>query len=104
MPYGRNFYTKAYDMAKATMCANSQSDHVLPHWKYVLICCAQCPSINITDQETDDKYPKISPSISFHIYHLIARCTKHVRLTLTDKKSCHKCQQDTASGKSANIF
>ena len=81
------------------MCAYSQSDHVLPHCKCVMRCCAKCPSINIPDQKTDDQYPDTRDSIRFHIYRIIARCTKHFRLSLTDKKSCRKCQQDTASGK-----
>ena len=104
MPHGRHIYTKAYDMAKAKICAYSQLDHALPHWKCLLRCCSKCPSINLSDQETDDHYPNTSPSISFHIYHLIARCTKHGRLSLTDNKSCHNCQQDTASGKSTKIY
>ena len=104
MPHGRHIHAKAYNMAKATMCAYSQSDHALPHWKCVLRCCAKCPSINIPDQETDDKHPNPSPSIRFHIYHLIARCTKHGRLPLTDKKICRKCQQDSASGQSTKIY
>ena len=74
MPHGRHIYAKSYDMAKETMWANSQSDHALSHWKCVLRCCAQCPSINIPDQETYDNHPNPSPSIRFHIYHLIARC------------------------------
>ena len=90
MPHRRHIYAKSYEMAKATMCANSQSDHALPHWKCVLICCSQCTSINITDQETDDRHPNPSPSISFHIYHLIVRFTKHGRLQLSDKKSCQE--------------
>ena len=73
MPHGRRIYAITYDMAKETMCAYSQSDHVLPHWKYVWRCCAQFPRINIPDQETDDNNPKPSPSTRFHIYHLIAR-------------------------------
>ena len=75
MSHGRHVYAKAYAMAKATMCAYSQSDHSLPHWKCVLQWCAKCPGINLPDQETDDNYPDNSPSIRFHIYHLIARCT-----------------------------
>ena len=86
------------------MCAYSQSDHALPHWKCVFKFCEKCPSINLPDQETDDKYPDISPSISFHIYHLIERCTKHDRLPLTDKKICHKFQKDTASEQSTKIY
>ena len=104
MPHGRHIYSKAYDMAKTTMCAYSQSDHVSPHCKCVLRCCAQCPIINITDQETDHNHPNPSLSIRFHIYHMIAQCTKHVRLPLTDKKICCKCQQDTASVKSTKIY
>ena len=104
MAHGRHIYAKAYDMAKATMCAYSQSDHELPNQKYVLGCCAKCPGINLPDQETDDKYPDTSTSISFHIYHLIARCKINGRLPLTDKKICCKCQHDTASGKSTKIY
>ena len=97
MPHVRHIYAKAYYMAKATMCAYSQSDHALPHWKFVLRCCAQFPSINIPDQETDDKHPNPSPSIIFQIYHMIAHCTTHGRLPLNYNKNCCKCQQDTAS-------
>ena len=70
-----------------------QSDHALPHWKCVLRCYAKCPSINLPDQETDDKYSNTSPSILFHIYHLIAHCTTHGRLPLNDGKICCKCKQ-----------
>ena len=97
MPHGRHIYAKAYDMAKAKMCAYSQSDHALPHCKCVLRCCAKCPSINLTDQETDDQYPDTIPSIRFHVYNLIEHCTKHGRLPLTDKKRFGKYQQDNAS-------
>ena len=100
MPHGHHIYAKVYGMEKATICANSQSDNALPHWKCVLRCCAQFPSINIPGQETYDKHPNRSPSIRFHIYHLIARCKKHGRLPLSDKKICQECQQDTASVKS----
>ena len=104
MPHGRHIYAKSYDMVRAKMCANSQSDHALPHWKCVLRCCAQCPKINIPDQEKDDKHPNPSTSISFHIHHLIARCTRHDRLPLYDKKICREYQHDTASVKSKNIY
>ena len=92
MPHRRHIYAKAYDTTKATICDNSQSNNTLPHWKCVLRCCAQCPSINIPDQESDDNHPNPSTSICFHIYHLIARCTKHGRLLLSDKKSGRECQ------------
>ena len=104
MPHGRHIYAKSYDMSKATICAYSQSDHELLHWKCVLRCCAKCSSINITDKDTDDNNPNPSPSIRFKIYHMIACCTKHGRLTLTEQKSCCKCQQDTDSGQPTKIY
>ena len=73
-------------MAKETMCANSQSDHALPQWEWVLRRCSQCTRINIPHQETYDKHPNPSPSIRFQIYHMIARCTKHGRIPVTNKK------------------
>ena len=91
MTHGCHIYAKAYDMAKAKMCAYSQSDHTLPQYKCVLRYCSKCPSINIPDQETDDQYTNTSPSIIFHICHLIVGCTKHGRLPSTDKKMCSKC-------------
>ena len=104
MPRVRHFYAKAYDMAKATMCAYSQSYHALPHCKCVFWCCAKCPSINLPDQEINYQYPDTSTSIFFHIYHIISRCTKHNRLPLTEKKICRECQQDTVSGKSTKMY
>ena len=49
-------------------------------------------------------HPNPSPSIRFHIYHLVARCTKYGRLPLTNNKSCRWCQQDTDSGHSTKIY
>ena len=97
MPHGRHIYAKAYEMEKAAMCANSQ-------WKYILRCCAQCPSINIPEQETYDKHTNPSTLIRFQIYHMIARCKEHGRIPLTNKKSCGECQQNTASVKSTKIY
>ena len=75
MPHGRQIYNKVSDMERAKMCAFPQSDHTLSHWKCVMRFCAKFPCVNLTDKETDDQYSKTSPSIRFHIYHLIARCT-----------------------------
>ena len=82
-------------MAKATMCAYTQSDNELPHWKCVMKCCAKCPSIKLPNQETDDQYSNTSPSICFHIYHLIEHFTTHGRLLLNDKKCFCKRKQDS---------
>ena len=82
MPHGRHIYVKAFDMAKTAMCAYHQYDHALPYWKCVLQYCAGCPCINLPDQETDYKYSYTTPSIRFHNYHIIERCTSHVRSSL----------------------
>ena len=78
--------------------------HMTRQRKQGLRCCTKCPSINLPDQETDEQYLSTSPSIIFQTYHLIAPCKKHVRLTLTNKKSRRKCQQDTVSVKSTKIY
>ena len=104
IPHGRNIYAKEYDMANATMCADPHSDRALPHWKCVLRCCVKCPSINLPDQETDDHYSNTSPSIRFHIYHIVAHCTTHGRIMLNDKKMCCKCKQDYVSEKPTKIY
>ena len=52
MPHGRHIYVKAYNMENLTMYAYPHLDYALPHWKCVLRCCADCPCINIPDQET----------------------------------------------------
>ena len=104
MPHGRHIYAKTLDMEKATLCAYLQWDNALPHWKCVFRCCAKCPSINIYYQETDDQYTDTNPSIIFHVYHIIACISTHIRLPLTNNKNCRKFQHDTASGKPTKIY
>ena len=98
------FIAKAYDMAKGKICSYPQLDHALPHWKCVLRYFAKFPVVNLPDQETDYQYSNTSPSIRFHSYHIIVRCTTHVRLPLTDKESCRKCKHGSASEQSTKIY
>ena len=93
MPHGRHLYARSYDMENSTMCTYPQSAHTLPHWKCVLQCCANCPCINITEQETDNQYSETTSSITFQINHIIARFTDHVMIPLKDKKTCYMCKQ-----------
>ena len=83
---------------------HTQSQIMRYHNKKIYCGVVPCPIINLPDQETYDQYPDTIPSIRFHVYHMIARCTKHGMLPLTDKKCCRKCQQDTASGKPTKIY
>ena len=104
MPHGSHIYAKASDMEYATMWTYTQSEHALPHWKCVFWCCADCPCINITDQGTTKKHDETTPSIRFHIYHIIGRCTSNGRITLKDKKICYMCEQRSLPDKSTKIY
>ena len=104
MPHGRHIYAKSYDIEKATMCTYPQSGHAIPHWKYVLRCCAKCPCVNIPDQETTKKHEETTPSIRFHIYHIIGRCTDHGRTPLKEKKICYICEQESLTDSSTKIY
>ena len=60
MPHGRNIYAKAPDMENATMCAYTQSDNALPHWKFVLRCCDDCPRvIFLTNLKKEEQNPQL---------------------------------------------
>ena len=104
MSHGSHIYAKASDMANATMCTYPQSEHALPHWKYVLWCCADCPCINTPDQETTKKHDETTSSIRFHIYHIIGRCNTHGRISLKDKNICYMCKQESLPDKSTKIY
>ena len=93
MAHGRHIYAKASDMEQATMCAYPQSDHALPQCKLVLRCCADYTCINIPDQETYNKNSDTTPSIMFHVYHIVTRCTDHGIIPLKDKKICYTFKQ-----------
>ena len=85
MPHECHIYSKAYNMSKATMCAYPQSDHALTHWEFGMQYCAKCQCVNLPYQEKNDQYSDTSPSIIFHIYHLISRCKTHGRFTFNEK-------------------
>ena len=65
MPHGLHIYAKASDTAKDTMCANTKSNHALPHWKCVLRCCAECPYINLPYQEKKKNMNKQHTKLGF---------------------------------------
>ena len=104
MPHGRHIYTKASDMSKATMCAYPQLYHALPHYTFLLRCCAKFTCVNIPDQETDDQYYNTTSSIRFHIPRLIFCCTAHGRIPLYNKKKCRVCKHDSVSEQPKKIY
>ena len=54
---------------------------------------SECPCFNIPYHETTKKHEETTPSIRFHIYHIIGRFTAHARIPLKDKKICYMCEQ-----------
>ena len=65
MPHVSHIYATASDLANATMFTYPQSEHALPHWKRLLRCCADCPCINIPDQEKAKKHEETTPQLGF---------------------------------------
>ena len=61
MPQGCHISTKSNNMAMATMCAYIKSDHALPHWTFVLQCCAKFPCINLPGKGKDDQHSETIP-------------------------------------------
>ena len=50
------------------------------------------------------KNDETTPSIRFHIYHIIRRCTTHGIIPLKDKKICYMCEQESLPDKSTKIY
>ena len=80
MTHGRHTLKIASDIAMATLCAciYTSSKYALTQWKCFLRCCEKCSCIDLPSTKSDQKNSNVSPKISFHVYHLIARCTVHV--------------------------
>ena len=86
IPHGHHIYATAAEMAMVTMCAYPPSQHALTHWKCVLRCCANCPHIDLPDQEPYRHHYNTSPSVSFRIYNLITRCIVYRRRPIDEDK------------------
>ena len=53
---------------------------------------------------TKKKNEETTPSIRFHVYHIIGRCTAHGRIPLKDKKICYMCEQQYLPDSSTKIY
>ena len=47
---------------------------------------------------------KHHPKLGFLIYHIIARCTTHGRISLKEKNICYMCKQESLPDKSTKIY
>ena len=87
IPHVKHVFKTASDIAMATMCAYPSFKNSLPHWKFVMRCCAKCSCIDVTSPESDQNKSNVSSTIRFHVYHIITCCTVHGRQTLTKRDS-----------------
>ena len=51
-----------------------------------------------------EKHEETTPSIRFHIYHIIGRFATHGRIPLKDKNICSMCKQESSPDKSTKIY
>ena len=77
MLHGCHIYQTASDMAIATMCVYPPSRHALPHWKFVLHCCYNCPCIAIQIQKYSKNHSHACPRIRVYAYKMASRCKVH---------------------------
>ena len=73
MPHGHHIYTTLSGVAMETMCEYSPSQYPFPHWKFLLLCYAHLPCIDLPGKELDRHHFTKSPTIRFRVYHLTAR-------------------------------
>ena len=92
MPHGKHMFKTSYDMAMATMCIYPSSKYSFPHWKCFLGCCSRCLCIYLPIPESDKHNTNVSPTIRFHVYHLIAHCNVHGKFHLNENQQCQFCE------------
>ena len=77
LPHGCHIYNAAADMNMTTMCNCTYKHNRIPHWKCVLHCCYKCLSIFLHSQEENKYTTSTCPTIRFHVYLNVSRCTVH---------------------------
>ena len=60
--------------------------------------------VNLPIQEIDKKPEETTPSIRFHIYHIISRCNDNGRIPLKDNKICYMCKQESSLDEFRKIY
>ena len=89
MPHGCHIYATPADTSMAKMYAYPPYQHDLIHWKCVFRFCSDFPRIYLSEKESDMHHSNASPSICFHIYHLITRFTVNGKRPLDTNKYFH---------------
>lgn len=85
-----NWHAKAKDALQSMQCPCI--DRLgLPHMRCILGECTQCPAYPCPREE--QATGPAAPTINFHIYKTVTRCSKHGLLMLNSKVCAH-CEQD----------
>ena len=70
----------------------------------MLRCFEQCPHIDFLYQELNNFHTTTFPTIYFHVYNVITRCTMHVPQPLEDKKQYRLCSDYLEDVSSSNLY
>ena len=97
IPHDNHIFKTVSDIAMSTMCAYPLSKFSLPHWKYDLNFCAQCTRTDLPILESDQHNFCINPTVSFHVYQQIERCTVHGRRPFNENKQFQLCENSSDS-------
>ena len=87
-----------------------QFAHILSlimHFKTGHVYCGVVLNVHISiflTKKQIKKNEEKTPSIRFHIYHIIGRCNSHGRIPLKDSKICYMCKQESSTYKSTKIY
>ena len=65
LSHGCNIYQTESDVVMDKFCAYPITQYELPHCKYVLRCCTNCPHISIPSPESDRYHSNTYPTILF---------------------------------------
>ena len=67
------------NMAIDNICPCPSVKHDLIHWKCIVQCWSNCPSLVIPGQLMNREETNMCPKIRFHVYILVSWCTVHGR-------------------------
>ena len=75
--HGFHIYVTAENMSMAKIYPCTSKHHGIPNWKCVFCCCDEFPIIFLPSKEANKDTTNTCPTIIFHVYCNISRCTFH---------------------------
>ena len=69
------------------------------------VYCGTVPNVHVSIFLTKKKkLEATTPSIRFHFYQIIGRCSAHSRIPLKDKNICYMCKRESSRDKSKKRY